>query len=101
MLIRGNRIDAAGCLLPLSNNQEIIRDLGTRHRAAIGMSENSDSVVVIVSEETGNISVAVGGKITRNYVYSTLNNYLTRLLVSNAQKAKKVSVTKIKKHSEQ
>ena len=101
MLIRGTRIDAAGCLLPLSNNQEIIRDLGTRHRAAIGMSENSDSVVVIVSEETGNISVAVGGKITRNYVYSTLNNYLTRLLVSNAQKAKKVSVTKIKKHSEQ
>lgn len=100
MLIRGNRIDSAGCLLPLSNNQEIIRDLGTRHRAAIGMSENSDSVVIIVSEETGNISVAVGGKITRNYVYSTLKNYLTKLLVVSNQKAKKPSVVKGKKKSD-
>ncbi len=100
MLIRGNRIDSAGCLLPLSNNQEIIRDLGTRHRAAIGMSENSDSVVIIVSEETGNISVAVGGKITRNYVYSTLKNYLTKLLVVSAQKAKKPTAVKSKKKSD-
>lgn len=90
MVIRNNRIDAAGCLLPLSNNMDIIRDLGTRHRAAIGMSENSDAVVIIVSEETGNISVAVGGKITRSYVYNTLKTYLTDLLgISHKPKKKK------------
>ncbi|MBQ7474559.1 MAG: diadenylate cyclase CdaA [Clostridia bacterium] len=67
LIIRNGRLYAAGCLLPLSMNSEIIKDLGTRHRAAIGMSENSDAVVVVVSEETGTISLAVDGVLTRGY----------------------------------
>ena len=64
-IIRGGRIYASGCFLPLSQNYDISNMLGTRHRAAIGMSEQSDAVVVIVSEETGIISIARAGKITR------------------------------------
>ena len=97
LLIRGNRLDAAGCFLPLSNNMEIVRDLGTRHRAAIGMSENSDAVVVIVSEETGNISIASGGKITRNYNYSTLTNYLTKMFVTTNKTKKYTDIKKLNK----
>ncbi|MBE6543995.1 MAG: TIGR00159 family protein [Ruminococcaceae bacterium] len=96
MVIRNNRVGAAGCLLPLSENLDIIRDLGTRHRAAIGMSEKSDAVVIIVSEETGNISVAVNGDITRNYVYATLSNYLKKMLIGEDQKGKKTSHSKSK-----
>ena len=62
VVVRAGRIYAAGCILPLTQNQ-ISSDLGTRHRAAIGMSENSDAVVAVVSEETGAISVAMGGKL--------------------------------------
>ncbi len=72
MIIRDYRIYAAGCLLPLSENPDIIKDLGTRHRAGIGMSENSDAVVVIVSEETGTISVAFEGKLKRNFTRESL-----------------------------
>ena len=67
MIIRGDRVYAAGCLLPLSQNADIIRDLGTRHRAAIGMSENSDAIVIVVSEETGTISLAQDGYLRRGY----------------------------------
>ena len=67
MIIRDGKIFAAGCYLPLSDNHEISRELGTRHRAGLGMSENSDAVVIIVSEETGVISVAIKGILTRNY----------------------------------
>lgn len=66
MIIRDNRIYAAGCFLPLSQNQQISRELGTRHRAALGVSENSDAFAVIVSEETGAISLAVNGTLKRN-----------------------------------
>ena len=66
LIIRDARLYAAGCLLPLSSNPDIIKDLGTRHRAAIGMSENSDAVVVVVSEETGTISIAYEGILHRN-----------------------------------
>ena len=59
--MRDGRLLAGGCMLPLSKNVNLSRDLGMRHRAGIGMSENSDAVVVIVSEETGTISVAIGG----------------------------------------
>ena len=72
MIIRDFRIYAAGCFLPLSSNDDIIKDLGTRHRAAIGMSENSDAVVIVVSEETGTISIALEGKLYRNLNYSSL-----------------------------
>ncbi len=71
-IISGNRIYSAGCFLPLSLNEDIIMDLGTRHRAGIGMSENSDAVVVIVSEETGMISVAIEGKLRRGFDKETL-----------------------------
>jgi len=82
-IISGNRIYSAGCFLPLSLNDSIIKDLGTRHRAGIGMSENSDAVVIIVSEETGTISVAVDGKLKRGYDADTLAAELEGLLLSD------------------
>ncbi len=65
LIIRGDRVHAAGCVLPLTENQTLSRDLGTRHRAGIGVSEVSDAIAVIVSEETGIISTAVDGKLSR------------------------------------
>ena len=76
MVMRDGMVYAAGCILPLTKNDSISIDLGTRHRAAIGMSENSDAVVVVVSEETGQISIAVNGILTRNYTRETLVNAL-------------------------
>ena len=88
MVIRDARIYAAGCFLPLSTNGDIIKDLGTRHRAAIGMSENSDAVIVVVSEETGTISIALEGQLKRNFSYNSLKTELTTLLLEDDQKAK-------------
>ena len=82
MIIRDDRIYAAGCFLPLSTNNDIIKDLGTRHRAAIGMSENSDAVIVVVSEENGTISIAVEGELKRNFSYNSLKAELTRLFLN-------------------
>ena len=82
LIIRSNRLYSAGCFLPLSTNPEIIKDLGTRHRAGIGMSDNSDAVVVIVSEETGVISVALDGHLTRHYDGAQLRRLLLRLMLS-------------------
>ena len=76
MIIRDGRITAAGCVLPLSDSNRISADLGTRHRAGVGMSEVSDAVVVIVSEETGAISVAVGGMLKRHLAPQTLERVL-------------------------
>ena len=76
MIIRDGPILAAGCFLPLSENDSIIQDLGTRHRAGIGMSENSDAIVIIVSEETGIISVAQDGRLRRNYSHASLRKLL-------------------------
>lgn len=81
MIIRGGRVCAAGCILPLTASDSVSAELGTRHRAAIGMSENSDAVVVVVSEETGQISIAVGGKLTRNYNRVTLSETLFAELI--------------------
>jgi len=78
LIIRDFRLYAAGCLLPLSANPDIIKNLGTRHRAAIGMSENSDAVVVVVSEETGTISVAYEGRLKRDFDYDSLKEELTK-----------------------
>lgn len=80
MIIRDGKVHAAGCILPLTDNQHISRELGTRHRAGVGMSENSDAVVVIVSEETGNISVAVGGKLERDFTPESLRVKLSNEL---------------------
>lgn len=86
VIIRDNRLYAAGCLLPLSSSQELTRDLGTRHRAAIGMSENSDAVVLVVSEETGVISLATEGKLVRGYDADSLKAALTEQLTGAGRK---------------
>ena len=76
MIIREGRISAAGCVLPLSDSHRLSADLGTRHRAGVGISEVSDAVVIIVSEETGTISVAVGGMLKRHLAAKTLEKLL-------------------------
>lgn len=76
MIIRDGRVAAAGCVLPLSDSHRLSADLGTRHRAGVGMSEASDAVVVIVSEENGTISVAVGGMLKRHLAPQTLEKLL-------------------------
>ena len=81
MIIQNGRIAAAGCVLPLSDTNRLSLDLGTRHRAAVGMSEVSDAVVVVVSEETGAISVAVGGMLKRHLAPQTLERLLRNELV--------------------
>ena len=81
VIIRRGRILGAGCMLPLSKNVNLSRDLGMRHRAGIGMSENSDAVVVIVSEETGSISVAIGGMLKRHLKPETLGKLLRNELI--------------------
>ena len=80
MIIRDGRVAAAGCVLPLSDSHRLSADLGTRHRAGVGMSEVSDAVVVIVSEETGTISVAVGGMLKRYLTPQTLERLLRNQL---------------------
>lgn len=80
MIIRDGRIAAAGCVLPLSESPRLSADLGTRHRAGVGMSEASDAVVVVVSEETGAISVAVGGMLKRHLAPQTLAQLLKKEL---------------------
>lgn len=81
VIVRSGRVLGAGCMLPLSKNVNLSRDLGMRHRAGIGMSENSDAVVVIVSEESGSISVAVGGMLKRHLKPETLENLLRNELL--------------------
>ena len=85
VILRNYRIFSAGCFLPLSTKQDIISDLGTRHRAAIGISELSDAIVIVVSEETGNISIANDGTLKRNYSYKTLKSELSKLLLPNVE----------------
>lgn len=86
MIIRDGRIAAAGCVLPLSDSNRLSADLGTRHRAGVGMSEVSDAVVVIVSEETGAISVAVGGMLKRHLAPQTLERLLRNELNHDEEK---------------
>ena len=80
MIIRDGRIAAAGCVLPLSTNENLAPELGTRHRAGVGMSEATDAVVVIVSEENGSISVASGGMLKRKLTVATLDKLLRQEL---------------------
>lgn len=81
VIIEDNRIKAAGCVLPLSFNPDLDPNLGTRHRAALGLSERSDAVAIVVSEEAGSISVARDGKLTRNVEPGTLRDLLLKLMV--------------------
>ena len=83
LIVRDGRLYAAGCLLPLSTNPDIIKDLGTRHRAAIGMSENSDAVVVVVSEETGTVSIAYEGTLKRGFSRNSLSKELRRYMIES------------------
>ncbi len=87
VIVRENKIITAGCVLPLTANSNLASELGTRHRAALGLSEASDAVVVVVSEETGKISIAVNGSLTRNLTRLTLNKALTKLLVKEEEKS--------------
>ena len=89
VIVRNGRIVGAGCMLPLSGNVNLSRDLGMRHRAGIGMSEHSDAVVVIVSEETGSISAAVGGMLKRHLAPETLERLLRNELLNDKQGEKK------------
>ena len=83
LIVRDGRLYAAGCLLPLSTNPDIIKDLGTRHRAAIGMSENSDAVVVVVSEETGTVSIAYEGTLKRGFSRNSLSKELRKYMIES------------------
>lgn len=82
LVVRGDRLYAAGCFLPLSGNEDF-KELGTRHHAAVGVSEVSDAIVLVVSEQTGTISVAMEGKLRRNLDYVSLKNFLTGVLIGS------------------
>lgn len=81
VIVRRNRVVAASCFLPLTDRQDLSKELGTRHRAAIGMAEQSDAVSVVVSEETGQISVAVGNTLTRNLDEQSFREYVLTLMM--------------------
>ncbi len=84
VIVRRNRIAAAGCFLPLTLDPYLSKELGTRHRAAIGITEETDAVAVIVSEETGTISLAIGGRLTRNLEGETLRDALEHSVESHS-----------------
>ena len=83
MIVRAGRVCAAGCVLPLSGNQGLSRDLGTRHRAAVRMNKKKNSVLVVVSEETGAISVAIGGMLKRHLSPEILQKMLESELLGD------------------
>lgn len=97
VIIRNERIAAAGCVLPLTQSRNISSDLGTRHRAGIGMSEVSDAVVVIVSEETGTISVAVNGMLKRHLAPQTLERLLLKELAPKREEKTYNPVKRLRK----
>ena len=88
VIVRNGRIIGAGCMLPMTGNVNISRDLGMRHRAGIGISENSDAVVALVSEETGSISVAVNGMLKRHLAPETLEQMLRNELMPDQEESK-------------
>lgn len=94
MLIRGDRIVAAGCFLPLSTNPRIDKALGTRHRAAIGLTEDNDAVVLVVSEETGTISLATAGRLERDLDANTLRDQMQTMLTSGKAEVRGVHRTR-------
>lgn len=99
VIIRDAKILAAACHLPLAQKDSLIdKKLGTRHRAAIGMSENSDAIVVVVSEETGQISIADNGVLTRDYTRFTLSEYLHNAILPETQEQKKPLPVRFFKH---
>lgn len=104
VIIRDGRLAAASCMLPLSSNTNLSRDLGMRHRAGIGMSEHSDAVVAIVSEESGAISVAVDGMLKRHLSTDTFEKLLRNELIPDEQAGKKrglINFFKVKKNEQE
>ena len=106
VIVRGDRIVSATCYLPLTDSQDISKDLGTRHRAAVGISEVSDSLTIVVSEETGRVSIALEGELYRNVDAEFLKNKLSYIQKREQEDTKKKSlrrrlldVTKIQKQS--
>ena len=97
VIVRGDRITAAGCMLPLTDNPNLSKELGMRHRAGIGMSENSDAVCVIVSEESGAISVAMDGIIKRHLTPETLDLLLKRELLPPEETPAETKLSGLKK----
>jgi diadenylate cyclase len=95
-IIRNNRILASGCVLPLTDNNTINKKLGTRHRAALGLSEVSDALIIIVSEETGVISLAVNGRITRGYDRERLKTILIKIIENRTEKKVKTAGEKVR-----
>jgi len=89
LILQNGRLKQAGCFLPLSQNPDINKQLGTRHRAAIGLTELVDAVAIVVSEETGKISVVVGGRMTRGLDSTSLRRILMRLLDQTHTKRKR------------
>ncbi|MBQ7226568.1 MAG: diadenylate cyclase CdaA [Clostridia bacterium] len=99
VVIRSNRIHSAACILPLESDRDLFKDLGTRHRAAIGISEVSDCVAVVVSEETGIVSIAHEGNIYRNFTKTSMKSTLQEYLVKGSGESKKKLGSKIKINS--
>lgn len=97
IIIRENKILAAGCFLPLTDNYELSKELGSRHRAALGISENSDAVTVVVSEENGKISIAVNGGLTRNLNIETLRMALMKHLIDKKYTPRRLMLWKVRK----
>ena len=96
VILRSDRVAAAGCVLPLTENTHLNADLGTRHRAGVGMSEASDAVVVIVSEETGTISVAVGGMLKRHLAPQMLERLLKNELLASREQSESGVMEKVR-----
>lgn len=96
VVVRDNKIMAAACFLPLTENPNLSKELGTRHRAALGITEVSDAIVVIVSEESGKISFALNGGLTRNLTSDTLRKALSKNLLEKDVPNKKLSLWKVK-----
>ena len=96
IIIRDNKIKAAACFLPLTDNPNLSKELGTRHRAALGITEVSDSIAVVVSEESGKISFALNGGLTRNLTSDTLRKALNKNLLDNDRNSKKIGLWRMK-----
>ena len=93
VIVRGDRVVSATCYLPLTDSLSLSKDLGTRHRAAVGISEVSDSMTIVVSEETGGVSIAMGGELFRNVDADFLRSKLT-FLQRREQKTSKIELLK-------